>query len=320
MRVLIAAIRKNGYKVARTGSSKGGGSHQKILRPNGSQVTDDNGPLILSGSPSEHRWREMHVHRLMKAGVLKADPWKATGQDGAEPEENGNGRKRGAHLQDPEVIERRQRALQERTDKLRGTSAQLRARLEPIIAKLGGWSRGGSGVSQVDFVKVVLHWLDAYEQRAALWPKTKDGVGEVDVEELRRAVTNLRQPDKTVGEKWTMLLRGFIDELQREAGVPPDPAEAALKYLELLRETKGLVSPRTNGAGPGSLIPQPEPARPLDGLTALREGGPVLLTSLALEVLVGMARGAGEGPEERARVIGVAVAVAELELEQTRRQ
>lgn len=299
MRELIAIIRKNGFKVVKTG----GGSHQKILAPNGAVVRDDNGPLILSGSPSEHRWRDMHVNRLMKAGVLKSDPW-----DPRKTNEGENGDGGGKSPQDEKKErekEERRAAAQERSDRLRVRTQKLQSRLEPIVAKLGGWSRGNTGVSIADFQVIVRHWQ---ETREVAWPVDSQN-RPLPTTQFRNQCTALRTPGSTVGIKWFPIFEGFVSYLESEAGNPPDPKESALMYMELLRETKGVAPiPRT----------EPQEPEPAPGIVSTFEiPGGSIMTGLSLEVLYRMARGAGDGDAERDQILRLAQRVAELDRKET---
>lgn len=231
IRELVKHVRANGFKVAKTG----GGAHQKVLTKSGQPVVDANGPLIISGSPGERRWREMHVQRFMAAGVLKNDPFKETREGDTE------GRpKRGAHLRDPEIEARRLRALRERSDALKEQSMVLRSRAEPIVAKLGGWgTRTTLGtVTPLEFSEVIWHWA-IREQRSEL-PETTPRGEPTTIDHMRQAVMRLKAPSETIPERWLGLLKAFIDELERDAGLPPDAAEAANRYRTLHRESRSL--------------------------------------------------------------------------------
>lgn len=231
IRELVKHVRANGFKVAKTG----GGSHQKVLNKSGQPVVDANGPLIISGSPGDRRWREMHVQRFMAAGVLKSDPFKETREGDTE------GRPaRGSHLRDPAVVARQRQALQERSDALKEQSMVLRSRAEPIVAKLGGWgTRTTLGtVTPLEFAEVMWAWA-VREQRTEL-PATTTRGEPVTIDHMRQAVMRLKAPSETIPERWMGMLKAFIDELEREAGLPPDAMEAANRYRTLHRESRSL--------------------------------------------------------------------------------
>lgn len=303
MRLLVAAIRKNGFKVARTG-----GAHMKVLTKDGQVVTDANGPLILSGSPSEHRWREMHVHRLMAANVLKSDPWKPTGKDGAaEGDENGNGRNaKGKTPQEVAADEARKRAAQERSDGLRGRTNELRARLEPIVVKLGGWSIGGSGVNADSMSQVMWHWVSS-RRREEMPPPTSATAAMPGQSDLKKVIGTLRTSGATLALKWHPVVEVFLDELEGD-GEDPDPAESSMNYLDLLREVKGIF--------PTPIRPG-DPVQEEDVLVPYRRssGGErdLLLTPLAQDAFWLMARGADNG-EEQERVAEIAERISRLDI------
>lgn len=286
IRVLIAAIRKNGYKVARTGN----GSHQKVLRTNGSQVADENGPLIISGSPSDHRWRDMHVNRLMKAGVLKEDPWdpKKTGKD-----DDGKTQKE----RDEDVVkERKARDLRDRSEVFRVRTVDVRAAVEPIISKLGGWSRGGSGVKVADFAAVLRFWAERNDPKVI--PLTTS-LAPFQTSAWVTQVTNLRTAGGTISEKWLPLFEAFVVAL-REGNENADPTESSLVYMDLVRDEKGILShPVGAGDGEPREIPEPVAARVV-----------VEYPRVALEALFWMSRGA-DG-QDRDEILDLAEEIAEL--------
>lgn len=133
--VLIRAIRdqsKGAYKVI------SGGKHLKVIHAEGSKkgrsVLDDNGPVILSGSPSEGRNRELAVHRLIGAGILKFDPWKG---DKNKPDGPG---KQVSREDEFEARQARRLAVADAHQRINDESDQCRARLERFFVKIGGGS------------------------------------------------------------------------------------------------------------------------------------------------------------------------------------
>lgn len=231
-RILIKEIRANGFKVARTGN----GAHQKVLTKQGAVVTDTNGALLISGSPSDHRAREMHVQRFMAAGVLKKDPFKATREgdtDDRQPK----------HLKDPAVEARRLAALRERSDALKQQSMVIRSRVEPVVAKLGGWGNRTSlgAVSPLEFAEVCWNWAIRADRREL--PETTTRGEPVTLDHMRQAVMRLKNPSETLPERWLPIMKAFADELERQAGDPPDAMEAANHYRTLLRESRQLPLP-----------------------------------------------------------------------------
>lgn len=292
--VLIGHIRATGeYKAAKSGNQK----HWKVMKKNGAAVVDENGPLIISSSPSETRFIEMTVSRLMKAGVLKTDPYKKTPSGPAalraEPPVQ---KKRGAHLTDPKVREAMRAGQVARSARLKEQTAVLRGRVEPIVAKLGGWRvhGGRSGISATDFASTAMHW--ARQRGRVELPK------DASVTNVANGVRNLAQPGETMGEKWHDLFVIFIDELERESGVPPDPAESALRYQELYRDALGI------SAGPRTPLP-PAEAAPV----VRAEVGPRYSdrpTSLAFRVMYWL----GKTDIEQAEASEIVAQIAEMEI------
>jgi hypothetical protein len=325
VRVLEGAIRKRGFKIVRTGN----GAHKKILDKKGAVVVDKDGPLILSGSPGDRRWIEMHVHRLTHAGVL--NPFKPTpsGQEPKEGEANGKPKGKRADLQDPAIRARMLQTIQDKSAASKEATARLRARWEPILAKLGGWSeRGGDphhrgGVSIVEFTEVMQHWATV-RGRTEMPKKTQRGTP-MNMGAMTQITRNLKIPGNTIGDYWMPLFKVFVDELEMKAGSPVDSQKAANRYLELLKEMKGITAaPQAPPAGPPTLAPQPLPQTPHEALpepTPLRPQTPPVLgpatrvhaPRLALETLYLLARRDSSGTDEK-RIIGLAAEIAELEL------
>lgn len=327
VRVLEAAIRKRGFKIVRTGN----GAHKKILDKKGAVVVDKDGPLILSGSPGDRRWIEMHVHRLTHAGVLNSDPFKPTpsGQQDQGGEQNGEKPKgKRADLQDPAIRARMLQTIQDKSAASKEATAKLRSRWEPILAKLGGWGdatgghRPARGVSIVEFTEVMHHWAQV-RGRTELPKKTQRGTP-MNMGAMTQITRNLKIPGNTIGDYWMPLFRVFIDELEMKAGSPVDAQKAANRYLELLKEMKGITeAPQAPPAGPPTLAPRPLPQTPHEPPepTPLRPQSPpvfgpatrVHAPKLALETLYLLARRDSGGTDEK-RIIGLAAEIAELEL------
>lgn len=296
MRVLIAAIRANGFKVVRTG----GGAHQKVLTKSGQVVTDANGPLILSGSPSEHRWREMHVNRLMKANVLKSDPWKATGKDGAkpgEPDEAHDGETE-QERQKRLAKEREDARLRDRSEAFRLRTQTLRSGIEPIVSKLGGWSRGGSGIKVADFAAVIRYWAEQNDPEVI--PVATSGVPFQQSAWVTQT-TNLRTAGGTVSERWLPVFEAFLVAL-REGNENLEPRESSLVFMDILRASKGILPVPTDDDQPVDADPFPEPVA---SSTVVVEWPRV-----ALEALFWMSRGA-DG-HDRDTILDLAEEIAEM--------
>lgn len=121
-----------------------GGKHKKLIytkdsggNRKGQAVRDESGPLILSDTPGEHRNRELAVHRLIKAGVLKFDPWKGP------PPKQGRERPDRNPEEAFEQKQARRLAVADASNKAHAATQSLRERVEPMVARLGGWEKRG---------------------------------------------------------------------------------------------------------------------------------------------------------------------------------
>lgn len=326
VRELIAHIRRTGYKVAKSGSK-----HYKVLTPGGAVVTDSNGPLIISSSPSDNRFREMTVKRLMAAKVFKTDPYKETRGDKATGNQAHGGTTSGARkgqgidkngkrnaLADPEVQAKKVAAIKRISDANRERTGRLRARFEPIVVKLGGWSPGGRqsthGVKVAEVGETIFAWAKS-RGRAELPERLhNDPARFIEASHVAAAVQSLKKPGETLGTKWTPLLEVFIDELERNSGTPPNHERSAHRFRELLREAKG-ISP---GPSTPAAMPPPlkngqvaEVARPVETTVKLGPGYDPKAPALALRAMWLMAKGGGEDQTE---AMDIATGIAELEL------
>lgn len=274
MNELIAHIRRTGYKVTKSGK------HNKVLKPNGAVLIDaeEGGPVILSSSPGDSRWREMKVKQLIRLGVFAADPFKK--ETAAQGKGAGRGARRRAAAEQADQVEegdepltgkaaveaerkakreREQRRVAEKSAEYKKRTIVLRGRIEPMIARLGGWNTGVgrfvNGITLSEFATTLMNWGERDERE------------EVPIDTLGRkptagaamsATQMLRKPDETIGEKWLPLFEAFGDYLYGPTD-RPDPGVAADRYRELVREWKGL----------GEIGPPPE----TDLAAGLREQG-----------------------------------------------
>lgn len=323
------------YKVVKSGSK-----HHKVVHADGPNknkpVTDANGPLIISGSPSDARFREMTVKRLMGAKVFTSDPYKATpsGPQAAETNGNGNGEKKKGGLSpfaDPEkkaaIHEAKVKAIKAKSAKAMEETGQLRSRLEPVVSRIGGWGdRGGRfntdwtmeerrarTLSLTELGAVARHWAESRGREEA--PRLKGTRTIVDVKVFAQAAGNLKLPGHTLGDQWRPFWTAFVDELYRGG---PDPNKAASRYWELYREMRGLVSAPTSPPSfldppaPREAAPSPEPA---DQPKVEKPLGPAhdrTIPHLALEAMYLMASGTADYDQ----AMKVAERIAKLELEQ----
>lgn len=288
---LIKAVKANGYDVVPSGAG-----HKKVVK-RGKPVVDKDGPLIISSSPSEVRWREMHVSRLMKAGVLKEDPWNP------EPKE------RGSRLRDPNVQAAKLRAIQAASEARQERTRKIRAKLEPLVARLGGWDKHGF-VAELGRIQYQL----AKNRGRVETPKS-----------MASAIQNARQMKLggTLSDNNALCWELLIDDLERHDRRDPESG-LHLRWVELQREVRGLpndeeeplasaqaavlalrspLPPELPGAAENGRPEEPHPAE-----------GP-LLPSLALEATAYMGRGARD-KEEMDRVLVLGEKIARLELEQ----
>lgn len=275
---LLRAIRANGYKTVPSG-----GGHKKVVDRHGKAVVDSNGPLLISSSPSDHRWRDMHVKRLMKAGVLKEDPWNPE-EKTRDRNQNGGDPQHGARVA---AMYRKQIARDERT-------RQIRMRLEPMVARLGGWDKQG-------FTSQIGRVMFSYARSR--------GRVEAPVTEAA-AVQNARnlKGGATLSDKaavcWELLLTDLeqaFDESQEDG--------LRGRYFELVREAQGLGTPR--------LVPdEPEAPAALELVTEQHRRHPVEVSipSLALEVAIRMGMGAASEPDMD-QILVLAERIARMEME-----
>lgn len=321
---LIAHIRAAGFRCAKSGNQK----HYKVMTRTGAAVIDADGPIIISSTPSEERFKEMTVKRLMRAGVLKVDPYKATrGSKGERAEQNGDEQKKktpfSRQQSDPDFKKRlheaKVAAIKKKSAAAKEATAEIRAHLEPVIAKLGGWSATGvsssSGV-KINEVALTLHCWATTRGRVEM-PKTTFRTPHApitaDSDALRSAVMNMKNPGHTLGDVWRPIFKVFVDELWQHAG--RDPEKAAARYRELLREAKGIVAePTSPPAGGPPLQPlsretQKEPEPELGQAPRL---GPLhsVVPSLALEAMFW----AGKGGADESDAMTLGQKIAQLEM------
>jgi hypothetical protein len=238
-------IQRKGYKCV-PGS---GGGHVKILDPKGRRVIDENGPVILSTTPSDYRARDLAVARLIRAGVLtdKDLPWKPQKPKLllGEPDEEKLSRDEQlarAKQAERDVIKGEQRTRQERTQ-------EIRARLEPLLTTLGGWTKRGMIGEMAD---VAYH-----HNKGTAW-------GFPSVQAARANATSLRRGGTLSEDKATCWL-GLLDTLEEAAG----RNKLREAWFDLVRAARGLP-PRTqpvvaytaptavDASGPAKVLLQPE--------------------------------------------------------------
>lgn len=320
---------------------KNGQKHYKVITKAGAAVVDENGPLIISSSPSEFRFREMTVKRLMGAGVFSSDPYKETRSD-AEP--NDGQRVKGQKLQggakrnrlaDPDVQAKKVEAVKAKSRRYNELTAQMRSDLEPLVVKLGGWrlrpgDEVGGGISAVLMADVMTHWAKSRGREE--YPKRTYANRSADPESgARSSAQNLKKPGATIGEHWYPIWRLFVDDLL-EADKKDKREGVRKRWFQLYREMKGLPGeptnvpvmepPGQNGQTNGhvhttlrvvgGVVQAGEPASAEEDTTV--KLGPLhhpTIPSLALEAMWLMAK----GTDDQDKAMGVAEKILKLEIE-----
>jgi hypothetical protein len=189
--VLLKAARANGFKTVP------GRGHRKFVDRHGKTVVDDNGPVIISSSPSDHRWREMTVKRMMGAKILKVDPFasheKVKDRD-AGGERNGKG--------DVQLRKERNESLAAGEQKIQRTT-ELRNRLGPLLANAGDVRPG-------DLARVASFVNGKWELDSAMTTSGHFLAGKAlhpgEIERMMPLVERLEKAPSARAE-WFMLLR-----------------------------------------------------------------------------------------------------------------
>ena len=289
IRPLIDAAKANGYKVVPSGRSK----HMRVLDSKGKVVVDDNGPVIVSGSPGDHRMRDMHVQRFIAAGIIKPEqnPWKPEKGKGADGQ--------------PEVIDeekaRRERvrlegmaeANRERAERTR----KIRSRWEPIIARIGGWEKRGT---VADAGIILYHFAKTHGRTEA--PKS--------VNSATQLITRVKRGD-TLSADSAVCFEILLDDLERK------PRDMVARWHDLLREAKGL--PARSEAPPAMPLPEPprpprEPQEPVYEAPVVMEGDVLAeVPTLALEALAQMVRNLPPDSDHQDQ-LGLAKEILRMEL------
>lgn len=293
LKPLVEAIEKNGYTIVPDGRAK----HAKIVYgkehpKRGQRVQDENGPLIIAGTSSEFRDRDQTATRWIRAGILKPDqvPWR-----NAKPGRNGSRKQGRNRIADPDVQAAKVAAIHAKSERMHERTGKLRARLEPIIVKIGGWrykaGREGVGVSVTELAAVAEHFAKTRGRQEL--PK---GVSE---NALRASAQSLKKPGDTLGEKWLPFWELFVDELERGG----DPLG---RWMELYREWKGIPKEVTT----------PAPGEPVELAKANGKAdlGPKTFPKIALQAVAWMAKSA-DGEEQMQEVIGIGQSILQLEME-----
>lgn len=292
--VLLKAAKANGYK---TVPAQGG--HKKIVDHRGKPVIDSKGPIIISGTPGDHRWRDMTVKRWLAAGIIKVDPFESNTPGKAVRRLKGgavSGRGGGSRLADPDVQEAKVAAIKAKAAVERDHTQKMREQWEPIVAKIGGWGKIGQ-------LSDVVFWFGEWRGIVERF-KTRDAA--------YRALTTLRK-GQTLSEAGRKAMAYFIEELVKVKN-PQD------RYIELVRLSKGLPAKEDETIRGGDPLPDPLPKEVRDQLAVEKNGngngsvgriGPATKPSLALEIVAQMMVGRTEVDD---RVLALGEQIQELEL------
>jgi hypothetical protein len=272
-----------------------GNGHWRVLSPKGAVIVDENGPVQISSSPSDNRWRDITVRRLLNCNppALKHDPWNPPKRQN---DDNGNGSK--SNLRDPDVQARKLAALQDAARARAERTRKIRSRLEPMIIKIGGgWDKRGF----ISELGLVCFHLASTRKRVENF-KSLSGA--------RQNTLSLRKGG-TLSDNaalcWELLLGDLEAANRQEDG-------ARTRYMELLREAKGLPSEPKGLRVPETEKPEPEvaPPRQIVQILPWKE-----VPSVALRAAILMAPASSE--KERAEQLSVAEDILRLELEAAER-
>ncbi len=298
--VLTAAARKNGFKFV-----PAGGGHKKVVDKHGKPVVDNNGPLILTSTPGDARWRVMTVKRWIAAKVLKEDPFQSN------QERKANRRLSGGavtnRLTDPDIQAKKVAAIHAKAARERDETQKLREILEPIIVRIGGWGAGSSG--KVTQIGDVAFWFNDWR---GFVPNFSGQSG------ARAAIQSLKGK-QTLSERNRQAVKYFLDELTKSQ----DPAA---RYFELYRLSKGLPAKEDETIRGGTPLPDP----PMKGEREKRaevtsNGGPEVAKAtrpatkpgaLALEAVAFMVMGKEKDEVDMDRVLQLGEEIQQMELSQ----
>lgn len=271
--VLLRAARANGYK---TVPAQGG--HKKIVDHRGKPVVDSNGPLIISGTPSEHRWREMTVKRWLAAGVLKVDPFESNTPGKGVRAQQQAGKKGGKfNIADPDVQAKKLEGIKKKSEAEHKATVKLREKWEPIMVKLGGWDKYGLLTQTGD----AIFWFGEHRGLVERFPTASAA---------KQALAQLKKGN-TLSTKSRVAVEYFADELLKADGSPLD------RYWELVRLSKGLPAREDEPIKGGSPLPDPPPKEVREAAAKangngteperLRAGKPSLALQAVAEMMVG---------------------------------
>lgn len=195
---LISLVRENGFKVVTSGK------HFKVYDNDGRPIVDANGPLMIAGTPGDHRNWDNTVTRFRRAGVLPQ-------------------RRKENHLRPQRKFDQIQRAkanetLAKQSRERQNRTRDIRSRIEPIVAKVGGWEKRGVSAQLAEILFHTARSLDSDN------PKT-----------LAAALQQVAQvkTGKTLSDKSAVCWEITIDQLEQG----DDPVS---RWFTMYREAKHL--------------------------------------------------------------------------------
>lgn len=203
------------------------GAHHKVTDSDGNVV------YVLAKTPSDRRWRDNAVRGLVKAGVFEKDPRK----------NNGHPKKR-SNLHDPEVQAKKVAAVKARHERFAAATREIRARIDPLIVKVGGWGSRKGQVSASELGLAAMHW-----------GRNRPDVFASEEGARSSAQSNIKQGG-TLSEKGASFWDAFVTAWESA----DDPRRW---YFDLVREMKGL--PKTSVIVGGAEVAQTTGKRPRTG-------------------------------------------------------
>jgi hypothetical protein len=274
-----------------------GGKHMKLIDDKGRRVLDAEGkPIIVSGSPSEARNRDLMVNRWMNAGLIPYDPWKPKSEKKEETRD--------------EKLEREKRErIEEGKEEQRvtsGLSMSARTRLLPLLGRLpGGWD------------EALNRQLGTVMYRFARHRKLAAAIEWGSEDYAYRSAVNLKRGG-TISPEAATAWEMFAQELEdaEKAGTP------LLRRWNELVEEAATATPSATAVLAAARREAMRPAEPVHPPSAALEPGPehTLANGVGhvwLQVFYEMARGQDGSEEARKRVFILALEVKRLERGET---
>lgn len=263
------------------------GPHHKVVNGEGKTI------YTFGKTPSDHRWRDNAVRGLIREGVFEHDPKKTNGQ-----------KERSQHrLADPEIQAKKVAAIKARSEHFAEITRDIRARLEPLITRAGGW---GTHKGQITASELGL--------AARYWGRDRPDVFKTDEAARNSAQTNMRQGG-TCSEKACGFWDAFVTAWE-------SADDTRRWYFDLVREYKGLSPTAVIVGGAEVKPPATEPknlrrAGRVKRYMAEPERHPLepepLIGQLALKAVFLMAVGRENADQDEILGIGEQILVLEAE-------